>query len=351
MLSIELISMTQPEAIPVKTANVAFTGVATDRIDEFSWTTTPGQYGDLLVRPGERADMELTLTNTINQELILSDIEVRGDFPADWVQISSEGENISAQEKMSIGLYFLVPNDFFEENELPLDSQGKPDLKIDYQCQINVFYQQIGSSSTRRETIFFNLYVRPHSLYSNFLPEIYREVDFIGRFLNIFEQTFEPAVQVLESMYAYLDPVTAPSALLPFLAHWVGWDLIPGLNLERQRNLIRNAIQIYQTRGTKEGLRFYLHLYTGLPLDQDLPEAQKHIFIEEAHGRGFVLGESHLGRETVLGSGKPFHFIVRLRADSDSSFPLDEQLIRLIIEQQKPAWCTYELYLSQNEDT
>lgn len=346
MLSIQIIPLTQSEAIPTNSTNVALTGVAIDeRSDIVSLGITSNQYQDLVVYPGDRADMEIILTNTVNQEIILNDIEVRGNFPADWVQISSEGDRLNGNEKMSMGLYFLVPSDFFEQQELPLDAQGRPTLNINYQCQINVFYQQINSSNQKKETIFFNLYVRPHSLYPKFLPEIYREIDFIGRFLNIFEQTFEPAVAILQSMYAYLDPITAPKALLPFLAHWVGWESIPGLDLENQRHLIRNAIKIYQTRGTKEGLRYYLHLYTNLPLDENLQESDKHISIEEPHGKGFVLGESHLGRDTVLGSGRSFHFIVRIRANSNSPLPLNEQLIRVIIEQQKPAWTTYELYV------
>jgi len=60
-------------------------------------------------------------------------------------------------------------------------------------------------------------------LYAKFLPAIYQELDFVGRFLKIFEQAFEPAVNSLDTLWAYLDPTTAPQGLLPFLAHWVGW--------------------------------------------------------------------------------------------------------------------------------
>jgi hypothetical protein len=40
-------------------------------------------------------------------------------------------------------------------------------------------------------------------------------------------------------------------------------------------------------------------------------------------------------------AGRPYHFIVRLR----SAAPLDEELIRTIIEQEKPVFCTYDLSL------
>jgi phage tail-like protein len=335
MLSLQLTPLSEPEAIPRK-SHVGIKGIAVEEI-------SPDERRDLLVHPGERADMELLLHNTGSHELILAKIEVRGDFPTDWIQISSEGSRLGDSEQMSMGIYFLVPGDFFEKQELPINFQGRQVLTLNYQCQINVFYNQAGSVESKRETILFNLYIRPRTLYLTFVPEIYREVDFIGRLLKIFEETFEPSVKILDTMFAYLDSLNAPEALLAFLAHWVGWQPIPGLNLRYQRRLIKNALKIYQTRGTKEGLRFYLHLYTSLPLDEDLPESEKHISIEDTNVRGFMLGESYLGRDSFLGSGKPYHFIVKLRAESHS--PLDEKLIRLIIEQEKPAWTTYELYL------
>jgi phage tail-like protein len=333
MLSVQLTPLSEPEAIPQK-SHVGIRGIAVEEI-------RPDERRDLLVRPGERADMELLLHNTGTQDLVLNKIEVRGDFPPDWLRISSEGSSLTSSQKMAIGIYFLVPADFFEKQEVPVNFQGRQVLTLNYQCQINVFYQLAGSLESRKENVFFNVYIRPRSLYLNYVPEIYREVDFIGRLLKIFEQAFEPSVKVLETMFAYLDSLTAPSALLSFLAHWVGWQSIPGVDLSQQRRLIKNALKIYQTRGTREGLRFYLHLYTGLPLDENLPEFNKHISIEDTNIRGFVLGESYLGRDTFLGSGKPYHFIVKLKALPDS--PLDENLIRLIIEQEKPAWTTYEL--------
>ncbi|MGV0024900.1 hypothetical protein [Phormidesmis priestleyi] len=96
--------------------------------------------------------------------------------------------------------------------------------------------------------------------------------------------------------------------------------------------------------GTRQGLRFYLHLYTGLPLDDHIPrEADKHIGIEEVFSAGFVMDRTRIGEDSMLGGGIPYHFIVRLR--SDPSTHIDETLVRAIIERQKPAFCTYELQI------
>ena len=187
-------------------------------------------------------------------------------------------------------------------------------------------------------------------LYLNFLPAIYQEIDFVGRLLKIFEESFEPTVQTLDSLWAYLDPLTAPEALLPFLAHWVAWDSNFYISADRQRQFIRHAMEIYRWRGTKYGLRLYLHLVTGLPLDEDKPEAEKHISIFESFGRGMVLGSASLGDDALVGGGKAFHFRVRLKipiGSSEEPFAIDESVIRQVIEQEKPAFCTYELQIEE----
>ena len=106
----------------------------------------------------------------------------------------------------------------------------------------------------------FELCVRPQSTYTTFLPTVYQEVDYIHRFIEIFEQAFDPVVNSFTSMWAHLDPLTAPQALLPFLAHWVDWPIDEELDLTYQRRLIRRAVEIYRCRGTRKGLRFQLHL-------------------------------------------------------------------------------------------
>jgi phage tail-like protein len=217
-------------------------------------------------------------------------------------------------------------------------------LKLDYQSRLAVYGAAPGTGSQLLEIATFNLYVRPISRYQQFLPNFYREIDFVGRFLQIFEATLEPDVQILSNLWAYLDPLTAPIGMLEFLAHWVGWKNQPYLTLEQQRNLIRNAIEIYRWRGTRRGLRLYLYLATRLPLDDHIMnEDEKHIGIYEFFNSGFVLDKTRLGYDAILGGVRPFHFTVRLRPEPDR--PIEEALVRTIIEQEKPAFCSYELII------
>ncbi|MEB3291875.1 MAG: phage tail protein, partial [Synechococcales bacterium] len=64
------------------------------------------------------------------------------------------------------------------------------------------------------------------------------------------------------------------------------------------------------------------------------------IQIEEAFTRSFDLGQARLGPNTLLGRGRPYHFIVCLQCDPQT---VNESLVRSIIEQEKPVFCSYEL--------
>ena len=349
-LSIRLISMKSPDANEETLASADNLGSAQGSLSQSNKVNNGGSLTNckLLINPNEPSEIVVKLKNSSNRSL-LTNLRVEGDFPTDWLQIGMEGNELPPYTEMEAVLYFQVPADFFENQEAIV--QGQP-LTINYQGQLQIYggYASSGSDSgfSPRLELFdiepFRLYVRPPSLYLDFLPDTYREVDFVGRLLKIFEECLEPDVQILDSLWAYLDPMLAPETMLPFLSHWVGWEIAPTLSIERQRYLIKQALQIYRWRGTRRGMRFYIHLFTGLPLDEHLPEGEKHISIFEITGRGFVLSEAILGQNASTGGGRPFHFVVRIRNDLQNS--LDLPLIHRIIEREKPVFCTYELEIS-----
>ena len=329
-LRLQLTPMQVSEASPTERSALTVS-MATD-------TSTSGC--TMLLHPGEPSEMVVQIDNLGTRTLQL-DLQVEGDFPSDWCRIGMEGHELLPEQRMEAVLYFQPPTELFEEDRAFSQSEG---LVLDYQSRVYVYYTSDNRDRRLFESAPFNLYVRPRSLYLNFLPDLYREVDFIGRFLKIFEQAFEPAVQALDVFWAYLDPFTTPKALLPFLAHWVAWPVDPRWSHQKQRRLIRQAMEIYRWRGTRRGLRLYLHLYTDLPLDENIPqEVDKHISIQEIFGDGFVLNTTHIGHDSIIGGVRPYHFIVTLRPDS--GVQVDERLVRHIIEQEKPAFCTYELYI------
>lgn len=306
-----------------------------------------------LLCPGELGEIQIDLHNGSDRPRLWR-IKVQGNFAASWfippaelpgtiasyqtLDWAGDGE-IAPLDRLSYRCQLQVPQDFFEQQEA-IDRKH-PHLQLEYQGQIQV--EEPGIDRIISYEVL-HLYTRPWCSYLNFLPSVYRETDFMGRLLSIFEQAFDPVVQSIDVLWAYLDPLTAPEALLPFLAHWVAWEMDDRWSVQQQRHLIRNAISLYRWHGTQRSLRFYLRLYIGLPVDPlPEPEADEQVEIEESSQSGMVFGKACIGHDTILGGGKPYHFIVRLRLDR--SYQVDRALIQEVIERQKPAFCTYELLI------
>lgn len=299
------------------------------------------EFINLRIVPGQYSDISVQLKNLWNQSLCWK-IEVDGEFPAQWCKWDRlQNREIAPKQKIDEYIRFEVPIDFFE-NQLAINSKNLQ-LQLDYQSRVRLYVGNDDDWELVGYEIFY-LTIRPENSYINFLPAFYKEVDFLERFLAIIEQTFDPAVQTLDLLWAYLDPLTAPESMLPFLAKWVGWDMSDRWSIKQQRRLIRHATTLYRWHGTRRGLRFYLHLCTGLPLDEELPEEEKHISIREIHSAGLVLGRTCLGIDSMLGGGKKYHFAVYLRVNrNDPNLEVEEQMVREIIERERSAFSSYEL--------
>lgn len=81
----------------------------------------------------------------------------------------------------------------------------------------------------------------------------------------------------------------------------------------------------------------------GAPLEEFVPEDQKQISIQDSFNRGLVLGETHLGQESTVGGASPSISPFACVPNS-----LSEPLIHKIIQQEKPAFCTYDLSIESS---
>lgn len=369
-VSIRLTPMQIPESTPLGGSGLGEAEV-----------TSVEPQADIVVHPGELCRVALEIKNWGSQTQNLT-LKLDGNFPLQWCYLNKETSvvedsteivsaqdsedrlvetadswcgaialetvEISAKKSWHTDLWFLVPKDFFEGQDA-LQKNHENSLNLRFLGCLSVHANQSPSQGLRQNAIEqsnFVLNIQPRSDYTTFLPTVYQEVEFIYRFIKIFEQAFDPVVNNFNSMWANLDPLTAPQSLIPFLAHWVDWPMDSQLGLLQQRRLIKRAVEIYRWRGTRKGLRFYLHLYTGLPLDEAVSqEEEKSISITESFSQGCVFGVAHVGKDAVIGGGKPYHFQVRLRADPDH--PIDEQLVRRILDREKPVFCTYDLWIEE----
>ncbi|MBP0019688.1 MAG: phage tail protein [Cyanobacteria bacterium SBLK] len=291
----------------------------------------PGQSSNVLVRIENNWKSPLDLELKLDGEFP-DNLTVDGQFPQNW-QFPDNLENLQPETEIQRRLAFWVPGDFFE-NQLAVD-RDRTRLQLNYSLEFRLYLKKAGPTAKQLGEQVLSLFIRPPSSYLNFLPAFYGERDFMGRFLSIFEEAFDPIVQTTDTLWAYLDPLTAPKSLLPFIAKWVAWPLDPRWNEKQQRRLLRNAMKLYRWRGTRRGLRWLLAIYTGLD--------ERNIMIEDSSSQNFVVGGVWLGPDNALGGGKSYHIKVLLRLQADDR--LSEDLIREIIEREKPAFCTYELHI------
>jgi len=169
------------------------------------------------------------------------------------------------------------------------------------------------------------------SSYLDFLPALYRDTDFMGQFLMIFESIMRPIEGTVGNIPLYFDPGLTPQGFLLWLGSWVGLVLDENLPVTRRRELVKSAAELYRWRGTKKGLTEYLRICTGV-----VPQISEHI-------AGMRLGpDTKLGIDTQLGSsGAGHHFMVTMRPHGDN--PLNDAVVKAIIDSQKPAHTFYTL--------
>jgi phage tail-like protein len=167
------------------------------------------------------------------------------------------------------------------------------------------------------------------STYLRYLPAIYWDDPFMGRFLRIFEEILSPLQTTVNRRAQQFDASLAPPVMLQFLASWVGADEFGDFPESQMRRLIKNAVLLHQLRGTKRGLRLALESV-----------ANKRPYITE-YSPGLVLGEDAvLGLNTSLEQGQALqiHIVFACRESE-----VNVALIHDIIRRYKPAGTVYSL--------
>ena len=173
----------------------------------------------------------------------------------------------------------------------------------------------------------------------DYLPAAYRDDEFMARFLLIFQSVLDPLVNTVDNIPLYFDPGLTPETVLPWLATWVDQTLDPAWPIERRRELVAKASELYRWRGTRRGLVEYLRIYSGVR-----PEIVEYI-------PGMILDkDTALGENTVLGSsGSGHHFTVMI--ETPENVTVDPDTVRSIIDSQKPAHTQYTLQIRNKATT
>jgi phage tail-like protein len=142
--------------------------------------------------------------------------------------------------------------------------------------------------------------------YLDHLPEVYRREDatthFLERWLKLVQGELDDWERALDDIPRRFDPLVAPEEQLAWLAQWLAFPLPAGQSVTELRNLFAKIPSFYERRGTPDGLRDLVELYTG----------RRPTIIEAFHARRmWQLGEiSRLGVDTALPPALPDGMIV-----------------------------------------
>lgn len=144
-----------------------------------------------------------------------------------------------------------------------------------------------------------------------YLPGIYSDDEFIGRYLLIFESILSPISWIIDNFDMYLSPEVAPPEWLQWMGAWFDVVIVPELPIDRQRAIVEQLGWLFFRRGTKAGLERLLTLYFGTK-----PE--------------------------ITESRDEAHFSVKLYL-SESNVKLDRDIVERLILAHKPAHASYTL--------
>lgn len=122
------------------------------------------------------------------------------------------------------------------------------------------------------------------SRWLQYLPPIYAEDDFLGRYLLIPEDLLGPIEQIIAHFDLFLDPETCPEDWLRPLADWLGLEIAERWPLAVRRQLVKHGAWLLRTRGTVPGLRRHLELCTAGQIEIRENASQPHTFAVYVRG-------------------------------------------------------------------
>lgn len=192
----------------------------------------------------------------IPAELNLGDIIRMGPFIMDLVEFvyeeeievaRSEGPDLPSEEDYPEG--FAQP-DAPQREVLPMPSEGS---RVD-----------INGRKTRHIIGYLPGVPRDKSNWMQYLPEVFDEFEFMGRFLLIFESVASPLFWTIDNFDLYLSPEVMPAEWIQWISGWFDLLVLPELHIDKQRRIIEQLGWLFLRRGTPSGLERLLELYFGV---------------------------------------------------------------------------------------
>ncbi|MEZ4239433.1 MAG: phage tail protein [Myxococcota bacterium] len=107
---------------------------------------------------------------------------------------------------------------------------------------------------------------RGHELPDEAAWEMDPDEDPLRRYLFIFQHLMTTLTNRIDRLVDLTDPMMVEPKMLPWLASWVGFELDESLPVHQQRELVRRAIRLMRTRGTRIGIEEMVRVLTSAPV-------------------------------------------------------------------------------------
>jgi phage tail-like protein len=99
------------------------------------------------------------------------------------------------------------------------------------------------------------------------LPALFHGDAFIVGLVGGFDEVLAPMQATVDDLDAYVDPHLCPPDFLEWLGGWMGLAVDRRWPIQRRRELVARAFDVYRWRGTRRGIEEAVELYTGIVPD------------------------------------------------------------------------------------
>ncbi len=232
----------------------------------------------------------------------LTDVIDSGIESCEWHRLVIEGEipsgsSIEVVAETSDRVDALETATFSRQHAHLLGGETKDCLLLTTPGQFLRLRFRLRSSATASPRIHAVRVHFPRESYLQYLPAVYQEDpvsrEFLGRFLSIFQTSFDDLDEHIDNLWQLFEPMAVPRRYLPWLAGWLAVPLSPDWSEAKTREVLDRAFHDAQRRGTAEGLERSIADYAGV---------EAHVVEHFKLRRWMHLGDARLNRSGA-GSG------------------------------------------------
>ncbi len=205
----------------------------------------------------------------------------------------------------------------------------------EFKCPVlHVFEQGVKPYEPVSEGTVVDLKVASQNPIRN-LPSIYQGNQSLENFLWIFQHITNSTQSTLDRIHTFFDPIEAPTDFYKWLGTWFSINVNYAITEEKMRCLIRDAVSLYQWRGTVAGLAKYLEIITDVKPtihENAMPVSE------------FVIdGDRISERQIIDESTSQYFFTVEFPVGVEHFSLEDVKKIYYIIQTEKPAHTDFYL--------